>query len=55
MKRTFFASPIVVISLVCGVVRAEVTVERSEHGAVVKVDGKLFTEYHTKAGQNPAL
>jgi hypothetical protein len=34
---------------------AEVTVERSERGAVVKIDGKLFTEYLTKAGQSPAM
>ncbi len=35
--------------------RAEVTVERSPHGAVVKIDGQLFTEYWTKAGHAPAL
>ena len=34
---------------------AEVTVGTSEHGAVVKIDGQLFTEYHTKAGHGPAL
>ncbi len=37
------------------VARAEVTVERSEGGAVVKIDGQLFTEYLTKAGHGPAL
>jgi len=36
-------------------VLAEVTVERSERGAVVKIDGELFTEYLTKAGQSPAM
>jgi hypothetical protein len=36
-------------------VDAEVTVERSERGAVVKIDGELFTEYLTKAGQSPAM
>lgn len=34
---------------------AEITVERTPHGAVVKIDGQLFTEYYTKAGQAPAL
>ncbi|HEX3602216.1 MAG TPA: DUF6807 family protein, partial [Lacipirellulaceae bacterium] len=36
-------------------VRAQLTVERSEHGAVVKINGKLFTEYRTVAGHDPAL
>jgi hypothetical protein len=35
--------------------RAEVTAERSERGVVVKIDGELFTEYLTQAGQSPAL
>jgi hypothetical protein len=34
---------------------AEATAERSERGAVVKIDGQLFTEYLTKAGQSPAM
>ncbi|MEX0641382.1 MAG: PmoA family protein [Pirellulales bacterium] len=34
---------------------ADVTVERTERGAVVKIDGEVFTEYLTKAGQSPAL
>lgn len=52
-ERAIFASLLVLAIAV--VVRAEVTIERSERGAVVKIDGKLFTEYHTKAGQGPAL
>jgi Methane oxygenase PmoA len=35
--------------------RAEITVEPSERGALVKIDGQLFTEYLTKAGQAPAM
>jgi len=35
--------------------RAEVTAERSDRGVVVKIDGQLFTEYLTKAGQSPAM
>jgi hypothetical protein len=34
---------------------AEVMAERSERGVVVKIDGELFTEYLTEAGQSPAL
>jgi hypothetical protein len=34
---------------------AEVTAERSEHGAVVKIDGQLFTEYLVKSGTKPIL
>src|SRR5262245_53286221 len=29
---------------------AEVTVEPSDRGQIVKIDGKIFTEYLTKAG-----
>jgi hypothetical protein len=35
--------------------RAEVTVERSQRGAVVEIDGALFTEYLIKAGRSPAM
>jgi methane monooxygenase PmoA-like len=34
---------------------AAVTVEKSEHGATVKIDGQPFTEYRTQAGHEPAL
>ncbi len=34
---------------------AEVTAERSQRGVVVKIDGELFTEYLTEAGESPAL
>jgi hypothetical protein len=34
---------------------AEVTVERSEKGAVVRVDGKPFAEYLTQSGHQPAV
>jgi hypothetical protein len=34
---------------------ADVTAERSDRGVVVKIDGELFTEYLTEAGQAPAL
>jgi hypothetical protein len=34
---------------------AEMTAERSDRGVVIKLDGELFTEDLTKAGQSPAL
>jgi hypothetical protein len=34
---------------------AAVTVEKSERGATVKIDGQPFTEYLTQAGHEPAL
>ncbi|MCC7474074.1 MAG: PmoA family protein [Pirellulales bacterium] len=33
---------------------AKVTLERNDRGVVVKIDGEVFTEYHTQAGQAPA-
>lgn len=33
----------------------EITAERSPNGAVVKIDGKLFTEYLVKSGSKPIL
>ena len=36
-------------------VKAEVTAERSKQGVVIKIDGKPFTEYLTKAGHSPAM
>lgn len=34
---------------------ADISVEKSDQGAVIKVDGKLFTEYLTKSGNKPVL
>jgi len=34
---------------------AEVTVERSPKGAVVKIDGRLFTVYRIESGGKPIL
>jgi hypothetical protein len=36
-------------------VQAEVTAERTKRGVAIKIDGKPFTEYLTKAGHSPAL
>jgi len=34
---------------------ADVTVERSDSGAVVKIDGEVFADYLTKVGHQPAV
>jgi hypothetical protein len=34
---------------------ADVTAEKSDRGVVIKIDGELFTEYLTRAGQSPAM
>ena len=34
---------------------AELAVERSDNGAVVKIDGQLFTKYLTRSGNKPIL
>ena len=49
-----------IVSIICLVVikqrvLADVTVDRSDRGYVVNMDGKLFTEYLAKAGTSPAL
>lgn len=41
--------------LVTQAISAEITVERSENGAVVKIDGQLFTEYWVKSVNKPIL
>jgi hypothetical protein len=41
--------------LASGALGAEVTAESSDRGVVVKIDGKLFAEYLTKAGHAPAI
>jgi hypothetical protein len=38
-----------------GVSSTEITAERSANGVVVKIDGKLFTEYLVKSGSKPIL
>lgn len=51
----FIATSIPLVLMVQAPVFGEVTVERSERGAVVKIDGELFTEYLIQAGQSPAM
>ncbi len=45
----------VLAALLVSSAAAEVTVERTEHGAVVKIDGELFTQYRTDLGPKPIL
>ena len=43
------------VGILGGFGHAEVTVERSEGGAVVKIDGQVFAEYLTHVGHQPAV
>lgn len=57
MRSCLVASLVLLVSaFVVNVARpAEVTVERNEQGAVVKIDGQLFTEYLIKSETKPIL
>jgi hypothetical protein len=48
---------VLIALLLCGATtaRAEVTVERSDRGAIVNIDGQLFAEYLTHEGHQPAV
>src|SRR5215213_9410201 len=46
---------VIALLIVPPAAQAEVTAERTKHGVAIKIDGKPFTEYHTKAGHSPAL
>jgi len=52
MLRSFLAFVLLGASAVSGV---EITAERSERGAVVKIDGQLFAEYVVRSGTKPIL
>ena len=52
--RLLFAIGLVIASS-CPFAAGEVTVERTEKGAAVKIDGELFTEYLTNVNGTPAL
>src|SRR5262245_11569232 len=43
------------VLMAVGKASASVTVEPSDRGQVVKIDGKMFAEYLTKAGHSPAV
>ena len=43
------------LALTCPLRAAEVTAQRSEHGATVKIDGSPFTEYIIQSGTKPIL
>ncbi|TWT29336.1 hypothetical protein KOR34_52460 [Posidoniimonas corsicana] len=55
MKPAAFILPCLFAAVVVPPVAAEVSVEESPAGAVVKIDGKLFAEYHTRSGHQPAV
>src|SRR3954471_13420978 len=56
MERKWIGTIAIVSSLIllC-TTNAELTAERTKRGVAIKVDGKLFTEYLTKAGHSPAM
>ncbi len=56
MTRPLIVALVAVLLACCpGAASAEIIVERSEKGAVVKIDGRLFTEYLTRSGTKPIL
>jgi len=56
MRRPSILLPLsVVLVFSSATARGDVSAQRSDRGAVVKIDGKLFTEYLTKAGQSPSM
>ena len=56
-RRLFFFVALAVTSFLRGLngFSAEISVERSEKGAVVKIDGRLFAEYLVQSGTKPIL
>jgi hypothetical protein len=46
---------VVVAAFAASAVSADITVDRSDKGAVVKIDGHLFTEYLIRSGNKPIL
>lgn len=56
MNYTWVGIPAAFASLILpAAARAEVTAERTKRGVAIKIDGKPFTEYLTKAGHSPAM
>jgi hypothetical protein len=58
MSRRLFAFVVLAVSFLLYAANgfaAEITVERSDKGAIVKIDGRLFTEYLVKSGTKPIL
>ena len=57
MLRAIVCAGVVAVLVICAVDQslAEITVEPSDKGAIVKVDGELFTEYLTGYGEGEIL
>jgi len=53
--RIFTLLALVVVLAIARFAAAEVTVERSERGAVVKIDGQPFAEYLVRSGHQPVV
>jgi len=58
MMRTASQIVSVALAMICAtrdVQAANVTVERSDRGAIVRVDGEMFAEYLSRSGHQPAV
>ena len=58
MRRCLLLSSVLIVwcfFLVSHAISAEITVKRSENGAVVEIDGQLFTEYWVQSVNKPIL
>jgi Methane oxygenase PmoA len=55
MHFHFFKLAVLILLAAATASTAKITVERSNDGATVKIDGQLFVEYRTLAGHGPAL
>jgi hypothetical protein len=53
--QLFVAAAVVMSWFAAAAFSAELTAEKSEKGVVVKIDGKLFTEYLVRSGNMPIL
>ena len=51
----FITAILIPLALALPMWAAEITVQRSEHGATAKIDGRPFTEYLTQSGNKPIL
>ena len=55
LRSIVFLTPLVLSMSACPLTAATIAVERSDNGATVKIDGRLFTEYMVRSGTKPIL
>ena len=54
-RLAFVVFGLVGIAVTCAAVEGAVTIERCDHGATIKIDGKPFCDYWTKSGNKPIV